>query len=153
LISYVFRMQLLEAHRTTSRQRQIRAHGATQGYNRANPAGRTERTADDTSRLDIHTAQRSSLDQPATIPLLWGDGTEVLWAENESIMIAGRGTRQKQNARRHADVARNSASATSSRLGMPVAERRGKILYSQMDRPAQTRRAMLRRFTKLIALC
>ena len=29
------------------------------------------------------------LDQPDTIPALWGDGTDVLWAEGESLMIAG----------------------------------------------------------------
>jgi hypothetical protein len=32
---------------------------------------------------------RFILDQPSTIPAVWGEGAQVLWAEGEALMIAG----------------------------------------------------------------
>ena len=87
------------------------------------------------------------LDQPATIPALWGDGTEVLWAENESLMIAGPMGLGKTTLAVMLMCAQLGVGDTLV-LGMPVTERRGKTLYLAMDRPAQIARAMLRRFTE-----
>jgi hypothetical protein len=87
------------------------------------------------------------LDQPATIPALWGDGTEVLWAENESLMIAGPMGLGKTTLAVMLMCAQLGV-GDSLVLGMPVTERHGKTLYLAMDRPAQIARAMLRRFTE-----
>jgi hypothetical protein len=87
------------------------------------------------------------LDQPTTIPALWGDSTEVLWAEGESLMIAGPMGLGKTTLAVMLMCAQLGI-GNSSVLGMPVAQRSGKILYLAMDRPAQIARAMLRRFTE-----
>lgn len=87
------------------------------------------------------------LDQPDTIPTLWGDGTEVLWAQDESLMIAGPMSLGKTTLAvllMHAQLGVGDGTV----LGLPVVERTGKILYLAMDRPAQIARAMRRRFTE-----
>ena len=79
------------------------------------------------------------LDQPDTIPALWGDGTEVLWAEGESLMIAGPmglGKTTLAVLLMRAQLGLGDGTV----LGLPVAERDGKILYLG-DGPARTDRA------------
>lgn len=85
------------------------------------------------------------LNQPSTIPAVWGDGDEVLWAEGESMMIAGgqglgkttlAGLLIRAQIRGHAQV-----------LNLPVSPATGRILFLAMDRPRQASRAFARQFT------
>ena len=87
------------------------------------------------------------LDQPATIPALWGAGTEVLWAEGESLMIAGPmglGKTTLAILLMRAQLGLGDDAV----LGLPVPERDGNILYLGMDRPPQIARAMRRLCTE-----
>jgi hypothetical protein len=87
------------------------------------------------------------LDIPQDIPALWGHGSDVLWAEGESLMIAGpmglgKTTLAGLLIRAQLRVFDNNV------LGLPVTPRAGKILYLAMDRPAQIARAFARQFTE-----
>lgn len=84
------------------------------------------------------------LDIPPTIPALWGDGDQILWAEGESLMIAGpmglgKTTLAGQLIRTQLGI------GDPEMLGLAVAPRR-RVLYLAMDRPAQIARAMARQF-------
>ena len=84
------------------------------------------------------------LDIPDTIPALWGSGDQVLWAEGESLMIAGpmglgKTTLAGQLIRAQLGI------GDGELLGLPVTQRE-RILYLAMDRPAQIARAMGRQF-------
>jgi AAA domain-containing protein len=87
------------------------------------------------------------LDIPATIPAIWGEGTDVLWAEGESLMIAGPLGLGKTTLAGLLIRAQLRLSLDGMVLGLPVAECGGKILYLAMDRPSQAARAMGRQFT------
>jgi hypothetical protein len=87
------------------------------------------------------------LDIPQQIPALWGQGNEVLWAEGESLMIAGpmglgKTTLAGLLIRAQLGVGDGTV------LGLPVPECPGKLLYLAMDRPAQIARAAHRQFTE-----
>lgn len=84
------------------------------------------------------------LDIPDTIPALWGDGDDVLWAEGESLMIAGPMGLGKTTLA--GQLIRAQLGLEDTVLGLPVATRTKKILYLAMDRPAQIARAMGRQF-------
>lgn len=85
------------------------------------------------------------LDIPKTIPALWGVGNEVLWAEDESLMIAGPMGLGKTTLAGQLMRARLGLGGGLV-LGMPVAPCDGRILYLAMDRPAQIARAFARQF-------
>ena len=87
------------------------------------------------------------LDTPTDIAALVGTGNDVLWAQGESLMIAGpmglgKTTMAIQLMREQLGL------GTGSFLGLPVAPRDGTILYLAMDRPRQLARAALRIFTE-----
>lgn len=87
------------------------------------------------------------LDTPKETPALVGTGNEVLWAEGESLMIAGpmglgKTTMAIQLMREQLGL------GTGSFLGLPVTPRGGTILYLAMDRPRQLARAAARLFTE-----
>lgn len=84
------------------------------------------------------------LDIPATIPALWGVDDEVLWAEGESLMIAGPMGLGKTTLA--GQLIRAQLGIDTECLGLPVAARTGRVLYLAMDRPAQIARAMARQF-------
>lgn len=84
------------------------------------------------------------LDIPDAIPALWGTGDQVLWADGESLMIAGpmglgKTTLAGQLIRAQLGIGQTEL------LGLPVAPRE-RVLYLAMDRPAQIARAMARQF-------
>jgi hypothetical protein len=84
-------------------------------------------------------------DQPDTIPAIWGSGTDVLWAEGESLMIAGpmglgKTTLGGQVVRARLGLGNGYV------LGLPVADSGGVILYLAMDRPRQIARSLGRQF-------
>ena len=86
------------------------------------------------------------LDIPSTIPALWGEDSDVLWAEGESLMIAaplGLGKTTLGGLLLRAQLGIGPATL----LGYPVPARTGKILLLAMDRPAQVARALSRQFT------
>jgi hypothetical protein len=85
------------------------------------------------------------LDVPETVPAIWGEGTDVLWAEGESLMIAGPmglGKTTLAGVLMRAQLGLSPASV----LGLPVKRISGKILYLAMDRPRQAARAFNRQF-------
>lgn len=84
------------------------------------------------------------LDIPATIPALWGADDDVLWAEGESLMIAGPMGLGKTTLA--GQLIRSQLGIDTHCLGLPVQNRGGRILYLAMDRPAQIARAMARQF-------
>lgn len=81
---------------------------------------------------------------PDTIPALWGTGQDVLWAEGESLMIAGPMGLGKTTLA--GLLIRAQLGIGDEVLGLPVAPREGRILYLAMDRPAQIARAFARQF-------
>ena len=87
------------------------------------------------------------LDQPPTIPCVWGDGSQVLWAEGEALMIAGgqglgKTTLAGQLVRALLGVGDGQV------LGLPVAQQGDPVLYLAMDRPRQIARSLARQFTE-----
>lgn len=84
-------------------------------------------------------------DQPHTLPAVWGHGTEVLWAEGESLMIAGSMGLGKTTLAGQLIRARLGLD-DSPVLGLPVTPTDGVILYLAMDRPRQIARSLARQF-------
>ena len=85
------------------------------------------------------------LDIPDVIPALWGHGEDVLWAEGESLMIAGPPGLGKTTAALQLIQAQLGL-GDGTVLGLPVTPRLGRILYLAMDRPRQIARAAKRLF-------
>lgn len=80
-------------------------------------------------------------DQPTEPPAIWGSGTEVLWAQGESLLLVG-----------PTGVGKTTIAAQlleglligGDLLGWPVTPTDGRVLYLAMDRPAQIARALHR---------
>ena len=87
------------------------------------------------------------LDIPPTIPALWGEAQDVLWAAGESLMIAGPMGLGKTTLGLRLLRARLGL-GDGTLLGYPVAPCDGNILYLAMDRPAQIARAAYRMFNE-----
>ncbi|OMC33435.1 hypothetical protein A5739_08830 [Mycobacterium colombiense] len=86
------------------------------------------------------------LDQPAEVPAIWGEGSRVLWAPGEALMIAGpQGVGKTTLA---GQILAALLGVTVTVLGLPVAEFRGRILYLAMDRPRQISRSLRRQFSE-----
>jgi len=86
------------------------------------------------------------LNQPDTVPCIWGAGSDVLWAEGEPLMICGlpgvgKTTLGGQVLRARLGIGDGLV------LGLPVTPDTRPILYLAMDRPQQIRRALGRLFT------
>lgn len=76
------------------------------------------------------------LDTPATIPAIWGYHDEVLWAESESLMIAGNLALGKTTL--GLLLMRDLLGAGEGELlGYPITPSTGSILYLAMDQPNQ----------------
>lgn len=87
------------------------------------------------------------LDTPAEVAAIWGEGTDVLMARGESLMIVGPmglGKTTLATLIIHAGLGLGDGLV----LGLPVRLPAGPVLYLAMDRPAQIARAMARRFTE-----
>lgn len=85
------------------------------------------------------------LDIPAVIPALWGTGTDVLWPEGESLMIAGAMGLGKTTLAGLL-IRAQLGIGDSTVLSLPVGVHGGRILYLAMDRPAQIARSLARQF-------
>lgn len=89
---------------------------------------------------------RFILDQPAEVPAIWGEGTQVLWAPGEALMIAGpQGVGKTTLA---GLIVKALLGLAPTVLGLPFAEFDGRILYLAMDRPRQISRSLQRQFTE-----
>ncbi|ORA99870.1 AAA family ATPase [Mycobacterium mantenii] len=86
-------------------------------------------------------------DEPADIPAVWGSGGQVLWAEGESLMIAGQQGLGKTTLAGRIVRARLGL-GDGTVLGLPVAPTDRPALYLAMDRPRQIARAMRRQFNE-----
>ncbi|MEV3988253.1 AAA family ATPase [Streptomyces sp. NPDC049837] len=77
-------------------------------------------------------------DVPATPPAVWGQGSEVLWAEGEALLLAApQGVGKTTLAHQ---IIRARIGLQDTVLGYPVATGK-RVLLLAMDRPSQTRRA------------
>jgi hypothetical protein len=85
------------------------------------------------------------LDIPDTLPALWGDGSDVLWAKGEPVMIAGT---QGLGKTPIAGQLVRALLFGGDVLGLPVTAYNGVILYLAMDRPRQIARSMRRQFSE-----
>jgi hypothetical protein len=83
-------------------------------------------------------------DDDDTAVCLWGDDERILWAEGESLMIAGGMGLGKTTLA--GQIIRAQLGLDDNVLGLPVSPAGGPILYLAMDRPRQIRRSMLRQF-------
>ena len=85
-----------------------------------------------------------ALDAPASVASIWGNGSRVLWAQGEPLMIAGpdgvgKTTLGQQIALRRAGIGQPDL------LGYPVTpDPHGLVLYLALDRPQQAARSMRR---------
>jgi len=86
------------------------------------------------------------LDEPAVPPMVWGDGEAILWAEGESLIIAGPDGTGKTTLAGQLVRARLGI-GDGYVLGMAVTPGKRNVLYLSMDRPRQARRALRRMFT------
>src|SRR5258707_12262407 len=101
----------------------------------------------DTGSIDARIlAGGGILDEPETPPALWGGGDAILWAEGESLIIAGPDGTGKTTLAGHLVRARLGI-GDDNVLGMPVAPGKRNTLYLAMDRPRQARRSLRRLFT------
>ena len=82
-------------------------------------------------------------DQPGTIPALWGHGSDVLWAEGESLILAGPPGTGKTTLT--GQLCRSLLGLGGDVLGHPV-RRTERVLYLAMDRPRQIARSLARTF-------
>lgn len=85
------------------------------------------------------------LDAPDRVPAVWGDGSEVLWARREALILAGPPGVGKTTIT--GQIVRALVGLQPSVLGYTVRPAAGRVLYLAMDRPAQIRRALRRNFT------
>lgn len=110
------------------------------------PPGESGPGATPVEALDVAVdGARFILDQPGGIPAVWGTGARVLWAEGEALMIAGpqgvgKTTLAGQLVRASLGIGDTDV------LGLPVADRGGRVLYLAMDRPRQIARSLGRQF-------
>lgn len=98
---------------------------------------------------DARTAAGGSfvLDAPDTPPAVWGDDTEVLWAQGEALMLCGPAGVGKTTLAVQV-VAGRLGIGSGELLGLPIRAGAKKVLYLAMDRPPQISRAMRRLFNE-----
>ncbi|MEV6105736.1 DnaB-like helicase N-terminal domain-containing protein [Streptomyces sp. NPDC051940] len=120
--------------------------------------------ADEIDRLiDEHTARRTTaagtadpltsrlipggafiLDRPETVPAVWGEDDQVLWAEGEALIVAGPPGVGKTTLIQQVILA--ALGLRPHALGMAVRPAK-RVLYLASDRPAQAARSMARMVT------
>ncbi|GAA5162592.1 hypothetical protein GCM10011366_12840 [Ornithinimicrobium tianjinense] len=124
---------VLEYRRLMARQRALEMFQAEQA------AATTEAAAGASDRL----APGGSflLDLPPDTPAVWGDGDQVLWAEGESLVLAGTPGVGKTTLAGQVVAARLDGGTV---LGLTVRPTSSRVLYLAMDRPQQIARALAR---------
>ncbi len=89
--------------------------------------------------IDGKTAMLESTDH---VPALWGEDDDVLWAENEPLMLAGPDGIGKTTLGQQLALCR--VGVRDRLLGYPVQPAPGNVLYIAADRPRQAIRSMRR---------
>ncbi|MCX4703909.1 AAA family ATPase [Streptomyces sp. NBC_01373] len=84
------------------------------------------------------------LDRPDTVPAVWGEGDQILWAEGEALIIAGPPGVGKTTVGQQVLLAAIGVRAHA--LGMAVRPAK-RVLYLASDRPQQAARSMARMVT------
>jgi replicative DNA helicase len=84
------------------------------------------------------------LDRPDTVPAIWGEGDNVLWAEGEALIIAGPPGVGKTTVGQQVLLAAIGIRAHALGLAVRPAKR---VLYLASDRPQQAARSMARMVT------
>lgn len=84
------------------------------------------------------------LDRPDTVPAIWGEGDQVLWAEGEALIIAGPPGVGKTTVGQQVLLA--AIGIRPHALGMAVRPAK-RVLYLASDRPQQAARSMARMVT------
>jgi AAA domain len=103
-------------------------------------------TGADTTDDDAIDGGAFIFDEPAEIPAIWGQDGRVLWAEGESLMIAGQqGLGKTTLAGMIIRALLGLGDGTI--LGLTVTPTDRPILYLAMDRPRQIARSMRRQFS------
>jgi replicative DNA helicase len=85
------------------------------------------------------------LDAPAQPPAVWGEGSRVLWAQGEPLILAGPPGVGKTTLT--GQLVRGRLGLSTDLLGLPVAADDRPVLYLAMDRPSQIARSLARQFT------
>ncbi|MCF6745104.1 AAA family ATPase [Blastococcus sp. KM273128] len=85
------------------------------------------------------------LDAPDTVPAVWGEGDDVLWARGEALMLVGGPGVGKTTVA--GQLVRGRLGLASDVLGLSVRAGRRRVLYLAMDRPQQIARGLRRLFT------
>jgi replicative DNA helicase len=86
------------------------------------------------------------LDLPDEVPAVWGEGSEVLWAEGEPCMIAAPAGVGKTTVAQQ--VTLGLIGLRTELLGYPFHGAPRRVLYLAMDRPRQIRRSFRRMVTE-----
>ncbi len=109
-----------------------------------------ESESSDDATVDWHTVSGGAFifDRPDTIPAVWGEGDEVLWAEGESLMIVGPQGLGKTTLEACSSVLFLGGLNDGVVLGLPIADTGQRILLLAMDRPHQIGRSLKRQFTE-----
>ncbi|WP_262058558.1 DnaB-like helicase N-terminal domain-containing protein [Streptomyces sp. STR69] len=84
------------------------------------------------------------LDRPDTVPAIWGEGDNVLWAEGEALIIAGPAGVGKTTVGQQVLLAAIGIRPHALGLAVRPAKR---VLYLASDRPQQAARSMARMVT------
>jgi replicative DNA helicase len=87
------------------------------------------------------------LDAPTTIPAIWGEGSDVLWSEGESLFVVGPPGVGKSTVAQQVALARAGV-LKAELLGFPIkADPDRVVLYLACDRPKQIARSLRRMVT------
>jgi replicative DNA helicase len=84
------------------------------------------------------------LDRPDTVPAIWGEGDQILWAEGEALIIAGPPGVGKTTVGQQVLLAAIGVRPHALGLAVRPAKR---VLYLASDRPQQAARSMARMVT------
>lgn len=117
-------------------------------YDEPEPPPHPAEEWDDAPSIDLMSGDDGAtfiLDGPTELEARWGEGSNVLWAEGESLMFAaptgvGKTTMTGQ-------LVRALVGLSSEFLGLPVKPAK-RVLYLAMDRPRQIRRSLRRQFAE-----
>jgi replicative DNA helicase len=91
----------------------------------------------------LHSGRQFILDAPTSIPALWGEGSDVLWAEGEPLLTTGPQGVGKSTVMQQLALARAGITPPTV-IGFPVATTSRTVLYLAADRPRQIARSMRR---------
>ncbi len=124
--------------------RRLRAQAMARETFAAEEAEKAKRAMQDSIR--VFTGGAFLLDLPDNPPAIWGKGDDILWAEGESLMIAGpQGVGKTTIA---GQLIRGLIGLQPEVLGFPMRPVNKRVGYLAMDRPQQARRALGRMFSE-----